>query len=309
MRSTGALWILLASLLWATTGAAATLAPGVSPLAIGAAAMGLGGLLQAGVVVRPLWRSRARLAARWRSVVLSALAVAVYPLAFYSSMRLAGVAVGSVVSIGSAPVAAALIERIVDRQALSRRWFGATALGVVGVVLLTFTHDAGTAAAPTLGVLLGLVAGVTYALYSWGAARVMRTGLPSRTVMGAVFGLGGALLMPVLVLTGGPLLATAGSVATVAYLAIVPMFVGYLLVGRGLDTVRASTATSISLVEPAAATLLAVVLLGETLPAAGWVGIALIFAGLMVTVLSPRPAGQDSRTTALRGPELPVLSP
>ena len=53
---------------------------------------------------------------------MTAGAVAVYPLAFYSSMRLAGVAVGTVVSIGSGSLAAALIERVVDHRPLSRRW-------------------------------------------------------------------------------------------------------------------------------------------------------------------------------------------
>jgi len=42
----GTLCVLAASVLWGTTGTAATFAPAVGPLAIGAAAMGLGGLLQ-----------------------------------------------------------------------------------------------------------------------------------------------------------------------------------------------------------------------------------------------------------------------
>ena len=36
--------------------------------------------------------------------------MAVYPLAFYTSMRLAGVAVGTVVSIGSAPLGSEATE-------------------------------------------------------------------------------------------------------------------------------------------------------------------------------------------------------
>ena len=51
--------------------------------------------------------------------MLSAVAVAVFPLAFYTSMRLAGVAVGTVVAIGSAPAAAAVIERLADRTPLT----------------------------------------------------------------------------------------------------------------------------------------------------------------------------------------------
>ena len=94
--------------------------------------MGVGGLLQAAAALRVVRAHRAGLAAQWRTLAVAAGAVAVYPLAFYSSMRLAGVAVGTVVSIGSAPVAAALIERVVDRRPLSRRWALGAAAGMLG---------------------------------------------------------------------------------------------------------------------------------------------------------------------------------
>src|SRR3954451_10220861 len=99
--------VLAAAVLWGTTGTAAAMAPAVGPLAIGAVAMGVGGLVQAATATGTIVASRAGLAVRWRIVVMSAVAVAVYPLAFYSSMRLAGVAAGTVVSIGSAPGAGA----------------------------------------------------------------------------------------------------------------------------------------------------------------------------------------------------------
>lgn len=306
----GSASVLAAALLWGTTGTAAAIASGAGPLAIGAAAMGVGGLLQAAAATRSMRAHRGGLAAHWRTVVLSAGAVAVYPLAFYSSMRLAGVAVGTVVSIGSAPPAAAVIERIVDRQPLSRRWVIGTAAGVSGVLALAVAHpgeaaSAGSAAAPraALGIALGLLAGLTYALYSWGAARVMRRGLPSRPVMGAIFGLGGMLLLPVLALTGAPILASHRSLAVAAYLAVVPMFLGYVFFGRGLAAISASTATTLSLLEPAVAALTAVVVLHEHLPAVGWLGMGLMSASLAITTANPRspdttPA--DSRPADIR---------
>jgi drug/metabolite transporter, DME family len=297
----GVLFVLVAALLWGTTGTAAAMAPGVGPLAIGAAAMGLGGLLQAAAASRSLVAHRGALIAQRRTVMLSAGAVAVYPLAFYSSMRLAGVAVGTVVSIGSAPAAAAVIERLADHQPLSRGWVVGTTAGVSGVLALTLASSSGhgttTAARPVLGIALGLLAGVTYALYSWGAARVMRSGLPSRPVMGAVFGLGGVLLLPVLVVTGDPIVSSRGHLAVTAYLAVVPMFLGYVLFGRGLATVAASTATTVSLLEPAVAALIAVLVLHERLPPLGWTGLALLLASLVITgATSPqRPGGRGHR--------------
>jgi drug/metabolite transporter, DME family len=296
----GVVFVLVAALLWGTTGAAAAMAPGLGPLAVGAAAMGLGGLLQAAAASRAMVTHRGALTAQWRTVTLSAGAVAVFPLAFYSSMRLAGVAAGTVVSIGSAPPAAAIIERIVDHQPLSRRWAVGTAVGGSGVLALALAHPGRsgvattTAAQPVLGVALGLLAGFTYALYSWGAARTMRRGLPSRPVMGAVFGLGGLLLLPVLALTGASIVTSGSHLAVVAYLATVPMFLGYVLFGRGLATVAASTATTVSLLEPAAATLIAVLVLREDLRWMGWLGLGLLFASLVITATITRPTAAIS---------------
>jgi drug/metabolite transporter, DME family len=289
-------FVLVAALLWGTTGTAAAMAPGVGPLAIGAAAMGIGGLLQAAAASRIMFTHRGGLTAQWRTVMVSAGAVAVFPLAFYSSMRLAGVAVGTVVSIGSAPPAAAVIERILDHRPLSRGWALGTTVGVSGVLALVLAHPGTSAPAtttataqPVLGIALGLLAGFTYALYSWGAARVMRRGLPSRPVMGAVFGLGGILILPVLALTGAPIIASGSNLAVAAYLAIVPMFLGYILFGRGLATVAASTATTVSLLEPAVAALIAVIVLGEHLSPIGWLGLGLLFASLLITATKTRP--------------------
>lgn len=288
--------VLLAALLWGTTGTAAAFAPSVSGLAVGAAAMGIGGLLQAAAAAPQVHRHRGAMRRQWRTVAVSAVAVAVFPLAFYSSMRLTGVAVGTVVTIGSAPPAAALIERVKDGARLSRRWAAGTALGVLGVTALAFAHPntAGTGTttdgwAHVAGIGLGLLGGATYANYSWGASRMIRTGIPSRATMGAVFGLGGVLLMPVMLLTGSPIVATRVNLTVVAYLALIPMFLGYVLFGRGLVTVTASTATTLSLAEPAAAAVIAMLVLHEQLTGIAAVGLLLLFTSLIATTIRLRP--------------------
>lgn len=312
----GALSVVAASILWGTTGTAATFAPAVSPLGIGAVAMGLGGLLQALYAARHIAAQWGSLRARWGLVSLGAAAVAVYPLAFYSSMHLSGVAVGTVVSIGSAPVAAALIERFADGKLLDRRWIFGAMLGIGGAALLSLAGHSQAPNAPgpggdswtsTAGILLGLLAGTTYALYSWAAHRLTGPAVTSRAAMGAVFGLGGILLMPVLAATGGPLLESWRAAAVGAYMAAVPMFAGYLLFGWGLARVGASTATGISLLETVVAAVLAVLVVGERLPALVWLGAAVVLASLFI--LTPRgqarAAARRAGSTAAPGPPPP----
>ncbi|MDN5685656.1 MAG: DMT family transporter [Brachybacterium sp.] len=286
----GAFAVLAAAFLWGTTGTAATFAPTVGPLAMGAAALGIGGILQAVIAVPPLRRERAALSSHRGTVIAGAAAVVIYPLAFYSSMHLAGVAVGTAVSLGSAPIASGLLERMIMRRRLSRWWMLAAVLGIAGCAVLCAAtmHDAPSEALPTVaGVALGLVAGATYALYSWSAHRLMSRGVGRAAAMGAVFGLGGTALMPVLLLTGAPLVASAQAFAVGTYMALIPMFLGYLLFGYGLTRVSASTATTLTLAEPAVAAVLAVVIVGERLPVIGWAGLAGICASLLILALAP----------------------
>lgn len=292
--------VLVASILWGTTGTAAAFAPEVSAAAIGAAAMGIGGLLQAAMAASSIYRAFSGLVRNWPLLLGGGVAVAIYPLAFYGSMRLAGITIGTVVTIGSAPLFAALIERMLDGTHLSRQWLFAAVIGVVGMILLCAAggHRAEAAVSgPDVlaGVALGLIGGLTYALYSWTARTVMMRGTPSLAVMGATFGLGGLLLMPVLVATGGPFLASWNNAAVGIYMAFVPMFLGYVCFGLGLARVSASMATTITLIEPVVAAILAVVIIGERLQALGWIGVALVVFCLVV-VTAPKKLPVERRS-------------
>ena len=286
----GVLAVLVAAVLWGTTGTAATFAPGVGPLAMGAAALGVGGLLQGLIAVPALLRERAALGLRTGTILAGAAGVAIYPLAFYSSMHLAGVAIGTVVSLGSAPIVSGLLEMVLERRRPSTWWVLAAILGIGGSAVLCVAkmHDAPADLVRTAaGVGLGLVAGATYALYSWSAHRLMQRGVGRAAAMGSIFGLGGLALMPVLAVTGAPLFASTQAFAVGAYMALIPMFLGYLAFGYGLTRVSASTATTLTLTEPAVAAVLAVTIVGERLPLIGWAGIAAICVSLLVLAVAP----------------------
>lgn len=292
-HSLGVAGVLFAALVWGTTGVAATFAPDVSAVAIGAAAMGIGGLLQCLYAAQGIRRNMAKLRMQWRYLLLGGIAVAIYPLAFYGAMRLAGVTIGNVVTIGSAPLIAAVIELVFDKTKLSTRWMIGAAIGLVGIVLISMAkgHDLGGGAQDTAfqGVLLGLIGGATYALYSWTARRVMLSGVRSDIAMGATFGIGSLLLLPVLLATGAPLLASWGNAFVGLYLAVIPMFLGYLSFGYGLARVSASTATTTSLFEPVVAACLAVLIVAERLSVTGWIGVALVVTSLCVITVKRKP--------------------
>ncbi|MGJ7462116.1 DMT family transporter [Halomonas sp. MA07-2] len=309
-RLLGITTVLIAATLWGTTGTAATFAPDVSAVAIGAVAMGGGGLMQAILSAGRIHRHARLLRDQWRCLLLGAIAVAIYPLAFYASMRLAGVTIGTVVSIGSAPLLSALIEYRLDGLRLTKRWMTGAGFGLAGMLLLCLAERSGHVATGAdsdviPGVLLGLLAGLSYALYSWAARRLMQRGIASRAAMGATFGIGGLMLMPVLLITGAPLLASWGNASVGLYMALVPMLLGYLCFGHGLSRIPASTATTITLFEPVVAAGLAVVIVGERLPPIGWAGIVLILACL-VCISAPVKASKLKETSSMSNSDAPL---
>jgi DME family drug/metabolite transporter len=304
--SSGIASVVLASFFWGTTGTTASYAPDVSPLAIGAFAMGGGGLLLLLTSWRQLLCDRSLLRHRMETLLLGGMAVAIYPLAFYSSMRLSGVAIGTVISIASAPFFTALLERLISKKVIGIRWMVSFLFGALGILLLTLGKqvEPQSAQAGSLhywGMLLGLVAGLTYATYSWAARQMIERGINSGSSMAGMFGIAAVILLPSLLVTGDNLFAGATNITVALYMAVVPMFMGYLLFGYGLRHIEASTATLITLLEPAIASLFAVTILGERFSAIGWLGMALIGACLMLQVVRLPTLKQRLRRHQLQG--------
>lgn len=290
--------LVAASVLWGTTGTAASfMSGGVSPVAIGAVTMGVGGLLLFVFSARAAIAAiRDRAARGW--LALGAVGVFIYPLAFYSSMDMAGIAIGNVLSLGTGPVFAAVLEWVGERRGLTKRWMISTTVAVAGVATLGLAgRDQADWAGSDLplGVLLGIVAGASYALYTYSSTRAIRLGHGGRPVMGATFGMGAVALAPLLLLTGQPIVTSTSNVAIAAYLAIGPMFIAYLFFGFALRALRSSTATTITLIEPIVATVLAVLVVGERLSPLGWSGVLLIFVGVTVLVAA-RPAKHSAHS-------------
>jgi drug/metabolite transporter, DME family len=281
--------VLAAAAAWGSTGTAAHFAPdGTSSASIGAARIALGGalLLATGVRTAGGRREVARLLAGgdrpWRvraTIGLAAAAVAGYQVSFFTAVRVTGVAVGTVVAIGSAPVLTGLLSRLTGGPPLGRRWTAATAAAVAGcVVLVTGGRAAGVRPE---GVLLALAAGFCYAVYAVAAARLIARGSPETAVMGLLFGGAAVLLAPVLVVSPDGWLVTARGLAVVGYLGIVTTAVAYLLYGRGLRTISAPMAVTLGLAEPAVAALLGLVVLGEHISGTAVAGLILVGLALV----------------------------
>lgn len=258
----------------------------VSTFAIGAFTMGAGGIILAALTWPAVRRALSIPEARWW-VLLGGIGVVVYPLAFYAGMRDAGVAVGNTVALGSGPLFAGVIEWLATKRRPTPRWFLALGIAGVGLVFVGVARG-GTSEVGLSGVLLALIAGMAYALYSAAGSRVIAAGASFQGSMGSVFGAGALPLLVILSVTGGPLVSQVDNLTRGVYLALGPLVLAYLLFGYALTRASASLVTLVTLLEPVFATILAVVLLGEALPIIGWIGIALLVSGVAVATVPRR---------------------
>jgi DME family drug/metabolite transporter len=275
--------VLLAALCFATTGTAQALGPsGTTPVGVGAARIFVGGALLVLVA-----RAIAQPGPRWaRGPVAAAVAgVAVYQLAFFAAVADTGVAVGTIVALGSAPTLTGAFEWILTRRRPAGRWAAATALACAGVVLLALAG--GDADVSPLGVALAVAAGAAYATYTLAAKRLMADGHAPESVMAVAFGIGAIVLLPALLLSGPGWLAHPDGIALALFLGIVPTALAYVLFANGLRRLTASETATLTLAEPLTAGLLGAVVLAEPLRAASIGGAGLILSGLLVLAVRP----------------------
>jgi DME family drug/metabolite transporter len=230
------------------------------------------------VLTEGRWRRPTRPA--WPWVALGAVGVAAYQFTFFLGTERTGVAVGTVVAIGSAPVAGGILAALVDHQPPSRTWSAGTALAIAGMAALTLRD--GSVDLDPIGLAAAAGAGTSYAVYALAAGRLVRAGCPSSRAMSHVFLTAGLALAPIIAFDGLGWLRGPGPLAIVAHLSIVTIGLSYVSFGRGVGSLPLGLTMTITLVEPAVATLLGVTVLGEHLGAVGTVGLAGVLAGVAV---------------------------
>jgi len=292
MRDARALFMALgAAVLWGTTGTARALGPAdAAPLAVGAARIAVGGTVLVAIAL-----ARGTLVRAWPPLpaTLSALAVAAYQLSFFEGVARAGVAVGTILAIGSAPAFAGLLAWLALGERPGTRWIVATAVAVAGIALLASPGSAATL--DPLGVLLPLAAGASYAVYATATKRLLASA-DNVAVAAVAFGGGAVLLIPVLLVADTRWLSEPRGLGAVLWLGIAATAVAYLLFTRALTRLPVSYGATLSLAEPLTASLLGVLVLGERLGPAQLAGAALVAAGLAVLATARSAAASATRS-------------
>jgi len=291
--------VLAAALLFGTTGTSQALGPdGTTPLSIGVMRMVIGGtglalfafLLAARHARRTAGVPRPRLTARpLLLMVLTGACLALYQPLFFLGTARNGVAVGTVVALGSAPILAGLLEWALTRRMPTPTWMGATALATVGVVLLGFGGEAGAAGGTdTLGLAGSIGAGASFAVIANAQRRLLDDGWDPFTVVGAMGASAAVLSAFAVPFVDLSWLRTAGGLTMALWLGLGTIAIAYVMFTWGLSGLTAATAATLTLGEPLTASILGITVLDERLSALAIIGLVVLAAGLALLAWGSR---------------------
>lgn len=277
--------MLFAALLFSTSGTAQALADvDATPLAVGAFRLLVGTSLL--IVLLPAFGQRRRDVVRiWRmrSALIAGACIGLFQWAFFAGVKGAGVALGTVLVIGSAPVFAGVLSWMVFRRPPSRAWAIATGIGVLGLILLS---SAGMSAGSVEGVVLSLMAGAAVAVYTVGAKVLLDRGVHPLLLLASTCAFGAVLLMPIAAMQPLGWVLEPRGIALVVYLGIATLAMANTLQLWGIRALGPAPVTTLMLAEPVLATMLGVIVLGESLGGVGWIGFVLVLGSLTLESLT-----------------------
>ena len=270
------LQILAAATLWGLLGPVAMVAlrQGVTPLEIAFWRAAIAGALYA---------AHAFASSRWRLASRDLPAIVAFGLTgvslFYSSYLLAveaGGAALAAVLLYTAPAWVALAAWSVLGEPLGRRRLLAVAATIIGVALVATAGSGGVRVTPAaLG--WGLAAGASYALYYLFGRRYFAL-YPTASVLALALPVGALGLLPLVAFQA----KSPTTWAAIGFIAVVPTYGAYLLYAAGLRRLEATRAAVIATVEPVVAATVAYLAFGEQLAPLGYLGAAIVLAGVIV---------------------------
>lgn len=265
-----------------TAGTALALAPSdAQPEVVGFLRLAIGGpiLLAAAMLGGKLGRMPIR------PVLASAISMGVYQPFFFNAVDRTGVAVATIVALGSAPMFTGALVFATRRAALNRDWAIATVIAISGGALIVGGGE--SIGVDTTGVILALGAGLSYSVFAV-AARGLLDNHPPLAVMGVTLTGGAVVLLPVVVGANLTWVGSAHGAATALYIGVAATAIAYILFGYGMARTPVTNVVTLTLAEPLTGAMLGVFVLGEVLTPLAALGAALLLLGLVL-------AGRNSR--------------
>jgi drug/metabolite transporter (DMT)-like permease len=226
---------------------------------------------------------------------------------FHLGIRTVPAAQGAVI-FSMTPIFVAGLAPALLKESLTLRKISGILVGFAGVIILCRPSE--NLSSTTAGPLLIVGASFFFALYTVLGKRVF--GPSQGPLIGTTFVLSSVAFMPLLLSDKAHLpsliVSNSSVFLSVLYLGLAATGMGYLFYFKGLHRVGASKGAAVFYLKPVFATLLAVLLLGETISAAMIAGTAVILSGLFLVTGASESSGSKEASSSPKDNAFPSLS-
>ncbi len=217
----------------------------------------------------------------WARMGLMGIAYASYQLCYFAAIPRIGVALAVLLNICSAPIFIALLARAFLGERVTAMMGGALMGALTGTALVVAAPTPTAASGGVVGASLALGAGASYAIVTVCARSVADRYSPLQP-LAIAFTIGVGMLLPLVLYQGLVITYPLVGWLLLLYIGLIPTTLGYGLYMWGLRTTPATVAAILTLLEPLVSTLLAVVLLNESLAPASLLGAVILVGSIVV---------------------------
>ncbi len=207
-----------------------------------------------------------------------------YQLLFFGSVKVVGVAVGTVVAMGVTPFWTAIIAWAIFKKKPSKAWYISTVIAVIGVVMLNLTE---LDIEEPIYLLLPVLAGFCEAFYIVGCAQFVGKLEPETTIL-IIVGSMAIILAPFLWIDPVAWVFTPSGAVVCLGLGVITCGIAFPLFMAGVRYAPPVTCSTVNMVEPVCAACLGIFLLGEPATLMSISGIALICFSVLYLVYMER---------------------
>ena len=265
-----------------------------SVTSLGIARVALGGVIL--IAIAPLFggnRRRILALTKRPGGWVMALSTAGFQPLFFGATTKTGVALSTVLTIGTMPLFTGLISRIFLKAKITTTWFIVTILAVTGLVIRSWDQ---LESIDTLGVAMAITAGLCTGCYVNGAKYELNRGGHAVELPAMAYTLSAMLLSPTLIGDDLSWVATRGGIVTALYLGLVSMALANTLQVVGLQRLSPGPTATLLLADPLTATILGVLILDESLTALATFGLLLVSVALVWQGLAQSRESNSSMT-------------
>lgn len=271
--------IVAGSVLFGTSGTARSFLPDDAPnLGIAALRLLIGAIP---LLIFAVVRHRESFRRPTRGIYIAGTAMAAFQFFFFQSVSLSGVAVGTMVTIGSGPIVATFLDYVIHRR-VDRNVVIGVAIALVGLGMLIFGSPSSDGIeVSVVGVTSGFVAGACYAVYTIVSKNLLTSGWSGSWVMAQAMSASAVLCALFVFFVPMGWTTSVSSLVTVLYLGVATIAIPYVLYASSLVHLTSALVVTLTLIEPVTATLLGAFFLDEEIGVVSWGGAVVVLCGLI----------------------------